>query len=134
MPLLAALAARGHPIALPVVAGPRRPLIFRRWLEGDELAEGPYGIREPLPAAPKVAPRVLMVPLLAFDREGNRLGYGAGYYDMSLANLREAAATLAIGIAWAAQEFATVPHDSRDQRLDWVVTEREAIRIPGGAA
>jgi len=134
MPLLEALAARGHAIALPVVAGPRRPLVFRRWRAGDDMAEGPYGIREPLAAAPAMAPRVVLVPLLAFDRTGSRLGYGAGYYDLSLAGLREQGETLAVGIAWAAQEVAAVPHDARDQPLDWVVTEAMAIRIPRAAS
>jgi len=134
MPLLTALAARGHTIALPVVAGPRRPLVFRRWVAGDEMAEGPYGIREPVATAPAIAPRVLLVPLLAFDRAGSRLGYGAGFYDRSLAGLREKGETLAVGIAWAAQEVPAVPHDANDQTLDWVVTERAAIPITGVAS
>lgn len=133
MPLLRTLATRGHPIALPVVAGPRRPLVFRRWVAGDDMAEGPYGIREPLATAPVVVPRVVLVPLLAFDRDGCRLGYGAGFYDRSLAGLRENGKTLAVGIAWSTQEVAAVPHDASDQPLDWVVTDQEAIRISGAA-
>jgi 5-formyltetrahydrofolate cyclo-ligase len=134
IPLLHALAARGHTLALPVVVGPARPLVFRAWREGDAMAEGPYGIREPLADVPEVAPHVLLVPLLAFDRAGWRLGYGGGFYDRSLAALRERSATMAIGVAWAAQEVAAVPRDGRDQPLDWVVTEREALRIAGDAA
>jgi len=134
MPLLRDLAARGHTIALPVVAGRRRPLVFRRWVAGDEMGEGPYGIREPMATAPAVAPRVVLVPLLAFDRAGWRLGYGAGFYDRSLAGLREEGETLAVGIAWAAQEVPAVPHGANDQVLDWVVTEREAIAISGAAS
>ncbi len=133
MPLLRALAARGHPVALPVVAGRGRPLVFRAWREGDATADGPYGIREPLASAPALSPRVVLVPLLAFDRAGHRLGYGGGFYDRSLAGLRAQAPVLAVGIAWAAQEVPAVPHDSRDQRLDWVVTERAALRLPGDA-
>jgi len=134
MPLLRELAARGHPVALPVVAGRGRPLVFRRWVEGDDTASGPFGISEPLEGAPAIAPAVLLVPLLAFDRAGYRLGYGGGYYDRSLAALRDKAETLAVGIAWAGQEVAAVPRDSHDQKLDWVVTEREALRVSGGAA
>lgn len=132
-PLLRGLAARGHPIALPVVAGRGRPLIFRAWREGDEMADGAFGIREPLPAAAEIEPGVLLVPLLAFDRAGFRLGYGGGFYDRSLAGLREKAAVLAVGIAWAGQETAAVPRDSRDQPLDRIVTEREVIIVEGGA-
>jgi len=134
MPLLRALAARRHSIALPVIAGRGRPLIFRRWVEGDDMAAGPFGIREPLDGAPEIAPRVLLVPLLAFDRAGYRLGYGGGFYDRSLAALRETGEALAVGAAWAAQEVAAVPRGAHDQVLDWVVTEREAIRISGAAA
>ena len=128
-PLLLALAARGHVVALPVVVGRDRPLVFRAWREGDEMAEGPYGIREPLESAPEIAPQVLLVPLLAFDRAGYRLGYGGGFYDRSLAMLREGGPVTAIGAAWAAQEVPAVPHDKNDQPLDWMLTERECFRI-----
>jgi 5-formyltetrahydrofolate cyclo-ligase len=133
-PLLRALAARGHTVALPVVAGPDRPLVFRAWREGDEMAEGPYGIREPLEGAPEVTPQVLLVPLLAFDRTGYRLGYGGGYYDRSLAGLRARGNVIAIGAAWAAQEVPAVPHDEHDQPLDWMLTERECFHIAGDRA
>lgn len=128
------LAVRGHPVALPVVVGRGRPLVFRRWIESDGMATGPFGIREPLDGAPEIEPRVLLVPLLAFDRAGFRLGYGGGFYDRSLAGLRMAGDALAIGIAWAGQEVAAVPRDAHDQPLDWIVTEREAIRIGGERA
>jgi 5-formyltetrahydrofolate cyclo-ligase len=130
-PLLLALAARGHPVALPVVAAAGRPLVFRAWREGDAMEAGPYGISEPLASAPALIPQILLVPLLAFDRAGYRLGYGGGFYDRSLAALRGMGTVVAVGAAWAAQEVAEVPRGSLDQRLDWVVTEREAIRIPG---
>lgn len=133
-PVLRALAARGHAVALPVVVGRDRPLVFRAWREGDEMAEGPYGIREPLESAPEIAPRALLVPLLAFDRAGYRLGYGGGFYDRSLAMLREGGRAIAIGAAWAAQEVPAVPHDQHDQPLDWMLTERECFRIAGGAS
>ena len=132
-PLLLALAARGHPVALPVVAAAGRPLVFRAWREGDAMEAGPYGISEPLAGAPALIPQILLVPLLAFDRDGYRLGYGGGFYDRSLAALRSMGTVVAVGAAWAAQKVSAVPRGSLDQRLDWVVTEREAIRIPGDA-
>ena len=132
-PLLLALAARGHAVALPVVVGSDRPLVFRAWHEGDAMAEGPYGIREPLESAPEVTPQILLVPLLAFDRAGYRLGYSGGFYDRSLSVLRSRGDAVAIGAAWAAQEVPAVPHDTHDQPLDWMLTERECFRIAGGA-
>ena len=79
--------------------------------------------------APEVAPDILIVPLLAFDRTGNRIGYGAGYYDMTIAKLRAMKPAVAIGIAFAAQEIAKVPVTPRDARLDLVLTEREIIDL-----
>jgi 5-formyltetrahydrofolate cyclo-ligase len=128
-PLLQALGARGHVIGLPVVVGGDQPLEFRAWRAGDVMAEGPFGIPEPLDSAVEVAPRVLFVPLLAFDRAGYRLGYGGGYYDRSLDKLRAEGHAIAIGAAWAAQEVPAVPHDRHDQPLDWMLTEREIFQI-----
>ncbi len=133
-PLLRELAARGHRIALPAVTARDRPLVFRAWREGDAMADGPFGIREPLASAATIEPQVVLAPLLAFDRAGYRLGYGGGFYDRSLAELRAARPTLAIGVAWAAQEVRGVPHDGRDQPLDWVATQSEAISMAGAAA
>ena len=86
-----------------------------------------WGIREPKPDAPEVLPDVVIVPLLAFARSGHRVGYGAGYYDMTLGALRAKKTIHAIGIAFAAQEISGVPTTSRDARLDLVLTEREVI-------
>jgi 5-formyltetrahydrofolate cyclo-ligase len=88
-----------------------------------------WGIREPMPDAPAVDPDILIVPLLAFDRRGHRLGYGAGYYDMTLAALRAKKPVVAIGIGYAAQEVETVPTTPRDEGLDLVLTERETIEV-----
>ena len=85
--------------------------------------------REPGPDKAVLTPRVLLVPLLAFDRAGYRLGYGGGFYDRTLAGLRAAWTALAVGLAFAGQEVALVPRDANDSRLDWIVTETEAIRI-----
>jgi len=124
LPLLAALRARGCPIALPAVVAPGQPLLFRSWRPGDVLAPGAHGISAPLPAAVTVVPDLLIVPLLAFDREGWRLGYGAGYYDRTLEAFAAAGqAVRAVGVAYAAQEVPQVPHDGGDVRLAALVTE-----------
>jgi 5-formyltetrahydrofolate cyclo-ligase len=130
VPLLRAFAATGARLALPVVAGKGRPLTMRSWNFGEPLDSGVWGIREPKPEAPEVFPDILIVPLLAFDRAGHRIGYGAGYYDMTIARLRSMKPVIAIGIAYAAQEIAAVPATPRDAPLDLVLTERETIGFP----
>ena len=127
LPLMKKLADLGARLALPVIAGRGKPLIMREWTFGDPLERGQWGIREPKPEAGEVAPDILLVPLLAFDRTGHRIGYGAGYYDMTIARHRARKAATAIGVAFAAQEVAKVPTTERDARLDVVLTEREAI-------
>jgi 5-formyltetrahydrofolate cyclo-ligase len=127
IPLMRRLAAAGARLALPVVAGRGKPLVMRAWSPGDELASGVWGIREPKPEAPEVFPDLLIVPLAAFDRSGHRIGYGAGYYDMTIARLRAMKPVVAVGIAYAAQEIAAVPAASWDERLDLVLTEREVV-------
>ncbi|MBI2235834.1 MAG: 5-formyltetrahydrofolate cyclo-ligase [Magnetospirillum sp.] len=122
-PLLLALAAAGRRLALPVVAAPGQPLEFRAWSWGDDLEPGRFGTTHPLAHAAAVEPDLLLVPLLAFDRQGGRLGYGGGFYDRTLDMLRRKRHVSAIGIAFAAQEVAAIPHDGRDQRLDGVATE-----------
>ncbi len=131
LPLMRKLASAGARLALPVIAGRGKPLILRAFAFGDELATGQWGIREPKPDAPELAPDILLVPLLAFDRRGHRMGYGAGYYDMTIAKLRAAKQVIAAGIAYAAQEIAEVPVTPRDARLDLVLTEREVIDLRG---
>lgn len=128
-PLLYALHDRGLRCLLPIVRGRGKPLQFRVWHPGMALVEGSYGERIPGADATEAVPTVLLVPLLAFDRTGYRLGYGRGYYDRTLAGLRAANGATAIGVAYAAQEVARVPRDATDEPLDWVITEREAIRI-----
>ena len=131
MPLMRRLAEAGAQLALPVVAGRGHPLILRAFAFGDALASGQWGIREPKADAAEVAPDILLVPLLAFDRRGNRIGYGAGYYDMTIAKFRAAKPVVAVGIAYAAQQVDTVPVTARDARLDLVLTEREVIDLRG---
>jgi len=131
LPLLRALANAGAVLALPVVIGRGKPLVMRAWQWGEPLLEGVWGIREPKPEAAQVEPDILLVPLLAFDRAGHRIGYGAGYYDLTIAQLRGRKAIVAIGLAFAAQEIAAVPATPRDARLDLVLTEREVIDFRG---
>ncbi len=128
-PLMRRLHEAGHPIALPVVVGRGRPLVFRAWRPGEPLEPAGFGTRVPRAERAELTPRALIVPLLAFDRAGYRLGYGGGFYDRTLTQLQRAGETLALGAAYAGQEVAEVPHDTDDRRLDWVVTEAEAIEI-----
>jgi 5-formyltetrahydrofolate cyclo-ligase len=129
LPLMRRLADAGARLALPVIQGRGSPLIMRAWAFGETLGSGVWGIREPKPEAPEVFPDILIVPLLLFDRAGYRLGYGAGYYDMTIARLRAMKPIVAIGVAFAAQEAPEVPTTPRDARLDLVLTEREIIDL-----
>jgi 5-formyltetrahydrofolate cyclo-ligase len=122
-PALAALAERGHVLALPAVTARAAPLVFRRWRAGDALVPDLLGLAAPLPTAETIFPDLLLVPLVAFDGRGHRLGYGAGYYDRSLAALRGERPVQAIGLAYAAQAVEAVPVAAEDQPLDGVVTE-----------
>jgi 5-formyltetrahydrofolate cyclo-ligase len=117
------LLAAGHAVALPVVQGPGRALALRRWRPGEPLQAGPFAIREPMASAPILRPDLVVAPLLAVDRRGYRLGYGAGYYDRTLATLRAAGPVRVVGWCWQAQVVERVPAGPHDQRLDAVVTE-----------
>jgi 5-formyltetrahydrofolate cyclo-ligase len=126
LPLLEGLAARGIGTALPVMLGFGKPLEFRSWAPGAPLVEAKWGIMEPAPAL-EVFPDLVFVPLLAFDRTGNRVGYGAGFYDRTLARLRAKQRIAAVGVGYAVQEFPSVPAEATDERLDYVLTDREWI-------
>ena len=122
-PALAVLAGLGRALCLPVVPGKAVPLVFHGWAPGEALIEGAFGARVPAGGAAMV-PTVLVIPLLAFDAAGFRLGYGGGYYDRTLEVLRAAnPSTIALGFAFAGQEVDAVPRDAHDARLDAVVTE-----------
>src|SRR5690242_18499246 len=129
VPLMRVFADAGARLALPVVAGRGKPLVMRSWNFGEPLVAGVWGIREPPASAPEVFPDILIVPMLAFDRTGHRIGYGAGYYDMTIARLRGMKPVIALGIAYAAQEIAQIPTTPRDAALDLVLTERETIDL-----
>jgi 5-formyltetrahydrofolate cyclo-ligase len=132
VPLMKALAGQGARLALPVIAGRGKPLTMRSWNFGDELDRGQWNFREPKPEAAEVEPDILLVPLLAFDRTGHRIGYGAGYYDLTIARLRAQKPIVTIGLAFAAQEVRSVPATPRDARLDLVLTENEVIDLREG--
>jgi 5-formyltetrahydrofolate cyclo-ligase len=133
-PLMEALAAKGHRLCLPVVVGRGRPLAFRAWAPGDPLERAGFGLSVPRWDAPPVIPRFLIVPLLAFDRRGFRVGYGAGYFDRTIAELRAHVPGLfALGVGFATQEAADVPALAHDQRLDAVATEAYLIETAKGA-
>ena len=126
-PALEALRAAGAALALPVVAGQGQVLIFRSWCPGDTLESGPFGTMHPTARAPLVAPNILLLPLIAFDRNGHRLGYGAGYYDRTVAATRQSSEILTIGIAYDEQEVEAVPVETHDQRMDAVITDRRTL-------
>mgnify|MGYP006270893741 CR=1 FL=1 len=126
--LMRDLDLQGDATALPVVTDAAAPLSFRLWAPDEPTADGAFSIPVPLEDAPWVEPDILLVPLLAFDRRGYRLGYGGGYYDRTLADARAKGRDIAaIGLALAAQQVDHVPHDDHDQRLDRLVTERGEV-------
>lgn len=121
-PLFGALTARGAQGALPVIEKRGRPLLFRGYSVGDELEEKLWGIREPVESRPVLEPDILLLPLLAFDDAGWRLGYGGGFYDRTLGALRARKPIVAIGLAYDGQRVDAVPHDDYDEPLDFVLT------------
>jgi 5-formyltetrahydrofolate cyclo-ligase len=128
-PLMRALAGRGAMLALPVIIARDQALIFRAWNLDESLVRGPLGIFQPSSDADEVEPDIVLVPLAAFDRAGHRIGYGRGYYDRTLQNLRAAKKVTVIGLAFAVQEIETVPRLPHDEQLDCVLTERELIDL-----
>ena len=128
LPLLLRLANDGHLLALPAMQGKGKPLLFRTWTPGDEMAPAVWGIAEPLSSRPPVLPDIVLVPLLVFDPSGHRLGYGGGFYDRSLHELRRQKRVIAVGIAYDEQCLDAVPHLDYDQPLDWVLTPSGPIK------
>jgi 5-formyltetrahydrofolate cyclo-ligase len=134
-PLMEALAGRGHRLCLPVVVAKGRPLAFRVWAPGDPLEHAGFGLSVPCWDAPPAVPQFLIVPLLAFDRRGYRLGYGAGYYDRTIEALRQRSKhVFALGVGFALQEVPEVPALAHDQRLDAIATEDYLIATGPGDA
>ena len=127
IPMMHRLHALGYTMCLPVVVAPKTPLLFRQWTPDAPLLEGVYNIPEPLPSAPEVIPDVVLTPLLAFDRRGHRIGFGGGFYDRTLAHLRQHKKILSIGLAFSFQEIPLVPIEPTDEPLDWILTEKELL-------
>ena len=128
-PLMHRLYQSGCRIGLPVVVEKCQPLVFRRWTPETRVVPGGLNTQIPGPDEPEVVPERLIVPLLAFDRLGYRLGYGGGFYDRTLHRLRQAGAVTAIGFAYAGQEIAAVPRGGFDQPVDWLATETFVRRV-----
>lgn len=129
VPVMAAMDAFG-PVCVPVIEAAGRPLQFHAWTPGCEMVEGAFGAA--IPAKSEVViPQVVIVPLVAFDRKGGRLGYGGGFYDRTLEGLRARGPVTAIGYAFAAQEAEDLPLETTDQPLDAIVTEAGVLRMGG---
>lgn len=124
--LLHRLAEEGWTTCLPVVTGPAEPLTFRVWTRDEPLESGAWDIPTPQSAAPSVKPDVMLVPLLAFDAQGYRLGYGGGFYDRTTELARGERDIIAIGVAFSGQEVKQVPRGKHDEPLDWMLTEAGA--------
>ncbi|MEN8892250.1 5-formyltetrahydrofolate cyclo-ligase [Planktotalea arctica] len=128
LPAMAEAAAHG-PVGMPVIKAKATPLDFREWSPGCAMVEGTFGAF--IPAHGEwIEPEIVIVPLVAFDRSGGRLGYGGGFYDRTLERLRARRATLAIGFAFAAQEAQGLPLEPTDQPLDLIITEAGIITPP----
>ena len=127
LPAMAEAAAHG-PVCVPVIHAAGQPLVFSRWQPGEEMTEGPFGAKIPAQEV-LITPEILIVPLVAFDLNGGRLGYGGGFYDRTLEGLRHARSTLAIGFAWEAQQGGALPLEATDQPLDMIVTEARVIGV-----
>jgi 5-formyltetrahydrofolate cyclo-ligase len=130
-PLLARLERAGLPCALPVIEEGRDVLVFRRWRPGEDLQPGIFETRQPPSDAPLVLPDVVLVPLLAVDAAGRRLGHGRGWYDRTLAALRrggDGRGPVAVGVCFSSQVIDNVPRDDRDEPVDWILTGDRLVR------
>jgi 5-formyltetrahydrofolate cyclo-ligase len=126
-PVMLSLFGLGYRICVPIIEGRGRPLRFRAWTPGVELVAGPYEV--PMPASGEwLEPQALLVPMLAFDRRGHRLGYGGGFYDRTIEGLRARGEVHCFGFAYAAQEIPEVPDGGNDMRLDAIITEAGVMR------
>lgn len=127
-PLMTKLIAAGAKLALPCVQDDGS-MVYRAYQRGDMLEQKAFGLLEPNADVPEVAPTLVITPLLAFDRKGNRLGYGKGHYDRALTRLRADGRVFVCGLAFFGQEVETVPSEPHDVPLDWVMTERGSIPL-----
>lgn len=127
-PLIDALNEKGHVTALPTIIDKESPLTFRLYKSGDELVKGSFGVPEPHPYMPALIPDVLIIPMLAYNSQGYRLGYGTGFYDRTLEDLRRIKPVKAIGVAYSIQENNNLPSEEHDEKMDWIITENGAVK------
>ncbi|MDC0093225.1 5-formyltetrahydrofolate cyclo-ligase [Alphaproteobacteria bacterium] len=118
--------------ALPVVDMNAKSMVFKKWYEKEKLQKGHFGNYEPSLTNKTIFPQIIIVPMLMFDRKLNRLGYGSGYYDKSIFSLKhyfhsKDKTFFTIGLAYSSQEAKNIPYESHDQKLDFIVTEKEIL-------
>lgn len=126
------LISKGSALSLPRLEKESGKIVFVRWNFGDPLEQTTFSINQPLENSKHVSPEIILVPLLAFDCDGSRLGYGKGHYDRAIKELRLSKQVKVCGVAFAGQEVAAIPTELHDEKLDWVITEKEAIEIEIG--
>ena len=131
LPLLQAFEDRGYRLCLPCLVADASSyrMIFRRFRIGDDLEAGPFSLRQPKETCDEVGPDIVLLPLLAFDVRGYRLGYGGGYYDRALSALRAIRRATAYGVAFSGQQLASLPFEAHDERLDGVITETGLVGL-----
>jgi len=127
MPILRELLRKGHTCTLPHVTGEGAPLLFRQWDENMTMTTGKYGVHEPASNV-TLMPDVILVPILAFDANGHRLGYGAGFYDRTLARLKKQKNIRTIGLAYEMQLYGTLPAEENDVKMDMIITDRNIYK------
>jgi len=127
LPLVEKLWAKNKKICLPSVIENNQPMIFRAWQRGDELIAGAHDIKAPNESAPILVPDIIIMPLVAFDKSGNRLGYGKGYYDRTIAQMDKK--PLLVGYAYSVQEVESIEYESHDMPLDYLVSEKEVRKF-----
>ena len=124
--LLQSLCEQQIAVCLPIAGDRKTSMVFRLWKPGDRLEVGKMGLLQPSQKKQLVEPKILIIPTLAYDNFGRRLGYGGGYYDATLSELRSRRSVTAIGVAFEAQQVPFVPNDDGDEPLDWIITEKNA--------
>lgn len=129
MSIIKKLGQQGHIVCLPVIMGPSEPMIFREYFLGDSTRPGMMGQHEPLDNATEIIPDTVVVPMLGFNREGCRLGYGSGFFDRTLEALRKSKPIRVIGLAYSAQEMPELKSESHDALMDVIITEKEVIQV-----
>ncbi|MFN3827502.1 MAG: 5-formyltetrahydrofolate cyclo-ligase [Micavibrio sp.] len=130
-PLMEELLRQGFTCALPVIQKDSKELKFTRWDESINLVEGPFGVMQPPVTGETlwVDPDIVIVPMLAFDRHGHRLGYGGGYYDATLKALRAKKEVRAVGVGYSSQAVLfNLPSEEHDQKMDWIITPNKVQR------